>query len=224
MKYELKEGVTKESLHECKFNVSEWTISMRENFQKNMFKLGIFRGNGETSVQFITEPCYYTDESHLTYTDEEDNKDYYFEKSSFTEYTWQDIFEPVTTGVKLDEHNFNKHFLSESLSPEELVGLKVKEDTSLKPHKSSGGSSKYYEVVLPQWLLDKQSEKGFIMLEDLAEVMFENDFNYTNIFKAQKRMFDLQNGGGKVGNTLDYDATKCKYYIDKQVEVFNRDK
>ena len=90
------------------------------------------------------------------------------------------------------------------------------------PHKSTGGSSEYYKVVLPQWLLDKQKENGYIMIEDLAEIMFDNDFNYTNVFKAQKRMFDLQNGGGKLGNTLDYDATKCKYYIDKQLEVFNR--
>ena len=60
------------------------------------------------------------------------------------------------------------------------------------------------------------------MLEDLAEIMFGNDFNYTNIFKAQKRMYDLENGGGKEGNTFEYDATKCKYYVDKQVEVFNR--
>lgn len=89
-------------------------------------------------------------------------------------------------------------------------------------HKSDGGKSKYYEVVLPDWLLDKHKNQGSIMLEDLAEIMFGNDFNYTNIFKAQKRMYDLENGGGKEGNTFEYDATKCKYYVDKQVEVFNR--
>ena len=77
---------------------------------------------------------------------------------------------------------------------------------------------------MPQWVLDKHSEKGFIMLEDLAEIMFENDFNFTNVFKAQKRMFELTKGQGKAGNDFEYDATKCKYYTDKQVEVFNRDK
>lgn len=90
--------------------------------------------------------------------------------------------------------------------------------------KSDGGKSDYYKIELPQWLLDKHSEKGFIMLEDLAEIMFENDFNFTNVFKAQKRMFELTKGQGKAGNDFEYDATKCKYYTDKQVEVFNRNK
>ena len=87
---------------------------------------------------------------------------------------------------------------------------------------SDGGKSAYYKVVLPQWLLDRQQEEGYIMLEDLAEVMYGNDFNFVNVFKAQKRMFEMQQGKGKKGNTLEYDATKCKYYVDKQVEVFNR--
>lgn len=87
---------------------------------------------------------------------------------------------------------------------------------------SDGGVSDYYKVVLPDWLLVKQKERGFIMLEDLAEVLFDNNFNYTNIFKAQKRMFSLEKGEGKTGNTLEYDATKCKYYIDKQLEIYNR--
>ena len=52
--------------------------------------------------------------------------------------------------------------------------------------------------------------------------MYGNDFNFVNVFKAQKRMFEMQQGKGKKGNTLEYDATKCKYYVDKQVEVFNR--
>jgi len=90
------------------------------------------------------------------------------------------------------------------------------------PVKSTGGASSYYKIQLPQWLLDKQSNNGFIMLEDLAEVLYKNDFNYVNVFKAQKRMFELEQGAGKCGNTLEYDATKCKYYVDKQVEVFNR--
>lgn len=95
--------------------------------------------------------------------------------------------------------------------------------TSEEAITSDGGKSDYYKIVLPQWLLDKQLENGYIMLEDLTEVMFKNDFNYTNVFKAQKRMFELQQGKGKKGNTLEYDANKVKYYVDKQLEVFNRD-
>ena len=90
------------------------------------------------------------------------------------------------------------------------------------PVVSDGGSSAYYKVVLPLWLLKKQEENGYIMIEDLAEIMYNNDFNYSNVLKAQKRMFSLEQGSGKAGNSMDYDATKCKYSIDKQLEKFNR--
>jgi hypothetical protein len=102
--------------------------------------------------------------------------------------------------------------------------IKSKKGLGSSPIKSDDGKSDYYKIELPKWLLDKHSEKGFIMLEDLAEIMFENDFNFTNVFKAQKRMFELTKGQGKAGNDFEYDATKCKYYTDKQVEVFNRNK
>jgi len=103
--------------------------------------------------------------------------------------------------------------------------VETREDSTLSKTeavKSSGGSSNYYKVELPQWLLDKQKENGHIMLEDLAEVMYGNDFNFTNVMKAQKRMYELTQGGGKEGNSFEYDATKVKYYTDKQIEVFNR--
>ena len=89
------------------------------------------------------------------------------------------------------------------------------------PVKSDGGKSSYYEVNCPQWFIDKVNSGSF-MVEDLAEIMYGNDFNYTNILKAQKRMYEMVNGGGKEGNTLEYDATKCKYYIDKQLEIDKR--
>ena len=89
------------------------------------------------------------------------------------------------------------------------------------PVKSDGGKSSYYEVNCPQWFIDKVNNGSF-MVEDLAEIMYGNDFNYTNILKAQKRMYEMENGGGKEGNTLEYDATKCKYYVDKQLEIAKR--
>lgn len=94
-----------------------------------------------------------------------------------------------------------------------VIGTKIKSD---------GGSSSYYKIVLPEWLLKKQEDTGAIMLEDLAEVLYGNDFNYTNVFKAQKRMFELEQGKGKSGNDFGYDATKCKYYVDKQLEKAGR--
>lgn len=89
------------------------------------------------------------------------------------------------------------------------------------PVKSDGGKSSYYEVNCPQWFIDKVNNGSF-MVEDLAEIMYGNDFNYTNILKAQKRMYEMENGSGKEGNTLEYDATKCKYYVDKQLEIAKR--
>ena len=80
---------------------------------------------------------------------------------------------------------------------------------------------RYYEVNCPQWFIDKVNSGSF-MVEDLAEIMYGNDFNYTNILKAQKRMYEMEKGGGKEGNTLEYDATKCKYYVDKQLEITKR--
>lgn len=120
--------------------------------------------------------------------------------------------------------------VSEPVATEESQSItKLKEDIKITHEtlgakvKSTGSSSDYYKIVLPEWLMLKQKDNGFIMLEDLAEIMFDNDFNYVNVMKAQKRMFDLEGGRGKEGNTFEYDATKCKYYIDKQVEVFNRE-
>ena len=94
-------------------------------------------------------------------------------------------------------------------------------DKLITPVKSDGGKSSYYEINCPQWFIDKVNNGSF-MVEDLAEIMYGNDFNYTNILKAQKRMYEMENGGGKEGNTLEYDATKCKYYVDKQLEIAKR--
>lgn len=203
MEYKLKSNITKEMLDETKFDVSEWTKEMKVQFQEEMFKLKIMWCGVSEEVEFLNVGYYFANGRYLSYCGYSDSK--FFGGCSYKELTWEDLFEEVT----------NENLVEECL---EKVGL------SKTPHKSTGGSSKYYEVVLPEWLLDKQKENGYIMIEDLAEIMFDNDFNYTNIFKAQKRMFDLQKGGGKEGNTLEYDANKCKYYVDKQLEVFNRNK
>tara|TARA_R110000850_G_scaffold94403_1_gene199073 strand:+ start:1173 stop:2273 length:1101 start_codon:yes stop_codon:yes gene_type:complete len=127
--------------------------------------------------------------------------------------------------VVCDEVTKDTDFPEMAMVPNDVGGVDVitsEPDETLAPHKSDGGASEYYKKVLPQWLLDKQAKNGFIMIEDLGEVLFSNDFNYTNIFKAQSRMYSLEQGGGKEGNSFEYDANKCKYYTDKQLEVFNR--
>lgn len=144
--------------------------------------------------------------------------------SADQQHTWVDTKGNVQywgTGYGLGHY---WEFVDEDESPKLEAGdNKVMHETLSSKVKSTGSSSDYYKIVLPEWLLLKQKDNGFIMLEDLAEIMFDNDFNYVNVMKAQKRMFDLEVGRGKEGNTFEYDATKCKYYIDKQVEVFNRE-
>lgn len=93
-----------------------------------------------------------------------------------------------------------------------------------KPITSDGGTSSYYGVTLPKWLLDKHAETGSIMLEDLAEVLFDNEFNFSTNFKSLHRAFQTTKGIGKKGNTLGYECNKIKYYADKIVEKGEREK
>lgn len=99
----------------------------------------------------------------------------------------------------------------------------TQEDTTNKPNKvkSDGGKSSYYQIDTPQWFVDKVSS-GELMLEDLAEVIFGNDFNYTNVFKAMKRVYEAEKGCGKEGNDVKYDIKKIHYYADKIQEKANR--
>ncbi|APC44370.1 hypothetical protein [Pseudoalteromonas phage PH357] len=128
------------------------------------------------------------------------------------------------------EEYWEKVKSSEGINASLGDNVEVKTDPSVydfkylgvEPIKSDGGKSDYYKITLPDWVIDKQQENGYIMLEDLAEIIFDNDFNFTNVFKAQKRMFELKKGRGKAGNDFEYDAKKCHYYIDKQIEVEGR--
>jgi len=115
-----------------------------------------------------------------------------------------------------------KESLEEIHENSESYVLEINKECEKFPVKSDGGDSKYYHIPVPEWFLDNIKQRGYTTVEDLAEIIFKNDANFFNTFKAQCRMFDLTQGGGKEGNTFEYDATKSKYYIDKQVEVFNR--
>jgi len=95
--------------------------------------------------------------------------------------------------------------------------------TSLKPGgavASDGGSSSYYDISLPQWLVDKINErqkdgKAFVKTEELIEVAFANDFDASNIFKSLIRAWGAFNGAGKKGNSVDYDLNKMNYSTEK---------
>lgn len=93
-------------------------------------------------------------------------------------------------------------------------------DDAVKPIASDGGSSTYYDIGLPQWLVDniveRQKEgRAYVKTEELIEVAFANDFDASNIFKSLVRAWGAFNGGGKKGNTVDYDLNKMNYSTEK---------
>ena len=94
---------------------------------------------------------------------------------------------------------------------------------STQPVKSDGGSSTYYDIPLPEWLVDKINQRGeggqaFIKTEELIEVGFNNDFDAGNIQKSLVRAWGVFNGGGKEGNSLEYESNKIRYSLDKLLD------
>jgi hypothetical protein len=81
------------------------------------------------------------------------------------------------------------------------------------PIKSDGGSSSYY--TFPQELFDKIVERGHVETEDIIKYGFGNDFDFGNILKSLKRLYELQRGGGKEGNTEQYEVNKIIYSLNK---------
>lgn len=89
-----------------------------------------------------------------------------------------------------------------------------------KPVASDGGSSPYYDRVVPEWLLQNIVQRDadglcYIKTEELIEIVFNNDFDFGTAFKSLVRAHGAVNGGGKVGNTANYELNKVKYYADK---------
>ena len=76
--------------------------------------------------------------------------------------------------------------------------------------KSDGGSSSYYDIQLPNWLIDLIIERRYIKTEELIEVL-GSDFDLGNIIKCAVRINSLQNGFGKAGNDVTYDSNKIIY-------------
>lgn len=96
-----------------------------------------------------------------------------------------------------------------------------------KPVKSDGGSSSYYDIPLPEWLvgriIDRQSDgEAFIKTEEIITVAFGNDFDYGNLFKSEVRAWGAMNGAGKEGNSVGYELNKMRYSIDKIQEAVER--
>lgn len=95
------------------------------------------------------------------------------------------------------------------------------------PIASDGGSSTYYDIKLPQWLLRKLDDREgcvggvYIKTEELIEVL-GSDFDEANILKCLIRAVGARKGGGKMGNSLRYECNKIKYSTDRLLERAER--
>ncbi len=87
--------------------------------------------------------------------------------------------------------------------------------------KSDGGSSSYYDIPIPDWLVDLIVERRYIKTEELIEVLGGN-FDEGNILKCLVRINSLRNGKGKEGNSVDYDCNKIIYSANRIKEVCSR--
>ena len=77
-----------------------------------------------------------------------------------------------------------------------------------EPVKSDGGSSSYYNLVING--VDLQTE-------DIMRDVFGNDYDFCVAFKALVRAYGTLQGGGKEGNTVEYEMNKLRY-SSKQIE------
>lgn len=104
---------------------------------------------------------------------------------------------------------------------DEANKIKSKADSEKKiPIKSDGGSSTYYDIDIPAWLLytlnERQKEgKCYIKTEELIECGFSNDFSFGTLFKSLVRAMSVKCGVGKAGNDIDYEVNKILYYAER---------
>lgn len=104
---------------------------------------------------------------------------------------------------------------------DEANKIKSEVDSEKKiPIKSDGGSSTYYDIDIPTWLLYTLNErqkagKCYVKTEELIECGFSSDFDAGNIFKSLVRAWGALNGAGKAGNGVDYECNKIVYSANK---------
>lgn len=89
-----------------------------------------------------------------------------------------------------------------------------------KPIQSNGGSSSYYDLPIPEELLNKILERkvegeAYIKTEEIIRYCFGNDFDKGNLFKSLVRIHSAELGFGKAGNSIEYDCNKIHYSADK---------
>lgn len=92
---------------------------------------------------------------------------------------------------------------------------------------SDGGSSSYYDIPVPDWLIDRIIERAedgqaYVKTEELIEVVFQSDFDASNAFKSLVRLWGTFNGAGKAGNSLSYERKKIEYSVNKLQQRYER--
>lgn len=80
--------------------------------------------------------------------------------------------------------------------------------------KSDGGSSSYYDFIIPRL--------GKIKTEEVIKYMVDNDFDLGTILKTLRRVSELRAGRGKEGNDILYELNKIKYTADKLIMEYTR--
>lgn len=109
--------------------------------------------------------------------------------------------------------------------PETVIPLaRDKEDGELKPIKSDGGSSTYYDIPVPdefvETLMQRYDEcNSHIKTEELIRYVFGNDFDFGTAFKSLVRAYGASKGGGKEGNDIRYECNKVVYYSNKIADI-----
>lgn len=104
--------------------------------------------------------------------------------------------------------------IKDTIKPTDIDPLKP------KPIQSDGGSSYYYDLPIPEELLNKILErkvdgKAYIKTEEIIRYCFGNDFDKGNLFKSLVRIHSAELGFGKAGNSIEYDCNKIHYSADK---------
>lgn len=92
---------------------------------------------------------------------------------------------------------------------------------------SDGGSSSYYDIGLPQWLVSRiiarqEDGRAYIKTEELIEFAFDDDFDAGNALKSLVRLWGAYNGAGKAGNSVSYEKNKIEYSVGKLEQRFTR--
>lgn len=95
------------------------------------------------------------------------------------------------------------------------------------PIKSDGGSSSYYDLPIPDELMNKifdrwDNGQAYIKTEEMIRYFFKNDFDFGTALKSLVRAHGTLNGGGKEGNDIVYETNKVQYYAKKIGEIHGK--